>query len=228
MATARDLVTAAFEACGALGRGESIHADDASMALARLNRMLDLWSTERLSVYEEFDESLTLNGASSYSSASLASTARPVRVTDVRATLNSIDYPVSIIDAPEYNGIANKSIQGDPPRFLYPQMGMAAATFYFWPVPTQGTAKLTCTRALPSTLTLDTSISLPPGYQKAIIDSLALELCRPLTGSPPDGYMVDQATKSKAQIQRANRRPLMAADHGLPFRRANGYDINVD
>src|SRR5512136_1218569 len=49
--TARDLITAAMQEIGAIATGETVSAADAQAGLTRLNGMLDLWQTERLTIY---------------------------------------------------------------------------------------------------------------------------------------------------------------------------------
>lgn len=228
MTTARDIVTDAMYACGALGKGEALDANDAQMVLRRFSRMLSAWQTERLSVYELYDDTLTLSGASSYSSTSLASGLRPVEIVAARVTAGGVDYPVAIVDAETYAGILQKATTGTFPYVLYMRPAMPVSVLYFYPVSPSGTLTLTVHRPLlASTFTLDTAIGYPSGYERALVANLAVDTCKPLTGMPADGGMRDDAIKSKAVIWRANRTPMMPVDSGLPFG-SSVYDITLE
>lgn len=67
MATVRDLVTAALQDIGVLAGTQTPSADDASIAIGSLNRLIDSWSLDRLQIFTVTRSLLTLlSGQSEY------------------------------------------------------------------------------------------------------------------------------------------------------------------
>jgi hypothetical protein len=225
--TGRDLITASLRKIGAVAPGESISASEATDGLAELNRMLSTWSTESLLVYTETQEAaftLTPGDGTVTLGTSGDITTRPVKVTRAAIRDGSIDYPMDILTSGQYAGISNKSQTGIP-RALFDDGGYPQRTLYLYPVPSEAKSLLLFTlRPLTAIASLDTAVSLPPGYEDALVYNLAIRLATEY-GRPISQEVGVTANDSKAAIQRANYRPsLLGVDPALlPAGRRNIY-----
>ena len=107
----------------------------------------------------------------------------------------------------EYAAISDKSVQADYPTDLYDDGGYPQRTLTLYPVPSAAKSLVLFTkRALTSISTLDTSVSLPPGYEDAIVYNLAVRYALEYGRAVPD-VVVILAAESKASIKKANIRP---------------------
>jgi hypothetical protein len=118
--------------------------------------------------------------------------------------LSGVDYPLHRVTRQEYADIEYKTTEGIPCVVWY-EPKMTAGEFLFWPTPSETmTAYFNVRRVLASSLTLDTSFSLPPGYEKAITDNLALELAAGGFGAQVSQSLHDSAMNAKAILKRQN------------------------
>jgi len=211
--TAQELINAAAYAAGILGQADAaLTTADSALALGILQRMLDSWSVDGLMVYALTEETITLTAADgSYTTANLSTATRPMDVRSdgfVRMT-SGVDYPLRRITRSQWNTIGTKTTQGIPEVFLY-EPAMTAGTFEFYPVPSEAmVAYLNCQRALTGTLSGGTSVATPPGYDKAIVTNLAVELGFGGFGAQPTQSLVLAARESKMLLENMNYRPLI-------------------
>jgi hypothetical protein len=206
VSTARELIYDAMTAAGILGQGDVAPSNaDAQIALRRLQRMLDSWSVDNLMVYSTTQETITLSaGDPSYTTSNLSTSSRPVDLEPAFIRLSGTDYPLHRVTRQEYADIAYKASEGMPTVVWY-EPTMTAGAFLFYPTPSETmTAYFNVRRVLASSLTLDTSFSLPPGYETAIVDNLTVELCGGGFGAQVTQEMRDAAFRSKAILKRQN------------------------
>lgn len=208
MATGASLVEDALLEAAILGVGETVSAEDQTLGLRILNRMLDSWATENLMIYATTSDSFTMTaGQSTYSTSLL--TQRPVSVASMFVSLNSIDYPVTMIDEQTFNAIPYKATSAIPDMCFY-NPSFPNGEFKFYPTPY---AAFTCTvnsrYPLAGNIAAATALALPQGYEKAIIDNLAVELCRPFTRKSALPELMKSANETKATLKRVNYEPLL-------------------
>jgi len=208
MSTARELIYDAMTAVGILGQGDvAPSAADAQIALRKLQRMLDSWSVDNLMVYSTTQEVITfVAGDPSYTTANLSTASRPVDLEAAFVSWNGVDYPLRRITRQEYADIEDKTTEGIPCVVWY-EPKMTAGEFLFWPTPNVTAAMaahFNVRRVLAASLTLATSFSLPPGYEKAITDNLALELAAGGCGAQVSQSLHDSAMNAKAILKRQN------------------------
>jgi hypothetical protein len=227
--TGRDAITTALKKIGALAPGESLDASEATDGLAELNRMLGAWSTQKLIIHAVTQESpltLTAGDGTVTMGTSGDITTRPMAIEKAVIRDGTTDYPVDLLTLEEYAAISDKSTQSTYPTALYDDGGYPQRTLTLYPVPSAAKSLVLWTkRALTSIASLDTSVSLPPGYDDAIVYNLAVRLA-PEYGRPVDAVVMKLADDGIALIKRANHRPmLLTVDSAL---RATGrYDINT-
>lgn len=221
--TGRDLVSASLRLIGAIAPGESVDSQEATDGLAAINRLIDSWSNENLLIYAITREQFTLvANTTSYTIGSGGdfNTTRPqwierALIRDDSVT-DPIEYTVSLLSNEEYSSIASKSVTSQIPYALYDDGGYPLRTLSLYPTPSAA-HKLVLYSGKPLTTiaSLDTSLSLPPGYERALVYNGALELS-PEYGNPIDQTILAIAMDSKASIKRKNHRPLhLRCDDGV-------------
>lgn len=232
--TGLELVTAQLKLIGAIAPDESISAAEAVDGLAVNNRMLSSWSTEGLMIYATVREEFSLvSGTQSYALGSGATfdTSRPVRIDratiEIQSTSPVTETPLEIITVREWAEIANKDLTSDIPTHLYPEGTYPNETLNLWPKPS-ATNKIVLYSWKPLTqiASISTSISMPNGYEEALVYNGALRLA-PEYGKTLTPEIVGIAGESKANIKRLNHRPrYLKVDPALMFNRS-GFNINT-
>jgi hypothetical protein len=203
MSTALSLITKAMQKVGVLVKSESPSADESADGLDALNDMLSSWSNDSLLVYARVTESFTLAaGTSSYTIGSGATfnTTRPINIVQahVRQTGSNIDYPISPVSDEIYQGVALKTLQSIPFMLNYTN-GFPTGTINLYPTPNEAfTLYLTSEKEL-TQFDLSTTVSLPPGWKRALIYNLAIELA-PEYGQQLDPVTLKIANDSKMAI----------------------------
>jgi len=209
--TGRDVLSASLRLIGVYASGESPTADEATDGLAALNRMLDSWSTQRLLIYYIPREVFTFTankGSYTMGSGGDFNTTRPLKLENVELILNdvspSIERPIQIATKDEYAAIISKSLTSTIPLLVYSDENYPLPTLNFYPVPnTAYQVAIYSWKQLTNVATLDTALSFPPGYERALIYNLALEIS-PEYGKNPSEVVVQTAMEAKGNIKRLN------------------------
>ena len=206
MTTALQIITRAMQKSGILTKSESPAADESSDALDALNDILSSWSNDSLCIYARVTESFTLSGGTaSYTigTSQTFNTVRPIFIAEAHIRQSTTDYPVEVISDEIYQGITDKAISRGIPFWLNYTNAFPAATINLYPIPSSAlTLYITSEKELTQFSTLATVVSLPPGWKKALIDALAVELS-PEYGQQITPAMVAAAKESKGSIMRA-------------------------
>ena len=211
------LVQDAMYQAEVLGQDQPATAGDTNLVLRILNRMLQSWANESLTIPGSLiiDSFAMSPGVATYASTLLTVLGRPISLDSIYVRLNNLDYSVNLVDNQSYNDIPYKTVTAIP-TVCYYDGGNPIANFNFYPVPY---AAFTCFVsgfiAMP-TVTLGSIINLPAGYEQAIIDNLAVKIWRFFKGStmPIPQDLTMQAFQSLAIIKRNNFAPL-EMDTGL-------------
>lgn len=211
MATVQTYIDRALRLAGQLSAGASPTATESADALVAFNDMVEAWRLEGLMVYAMQEESLTLTSGSSSRTVGPSgnlSTTRPVEIRKAWIVDNSVSYPVRIISHEEYAAIPDKTTTGDWPTVAMIEYTMATATVTYWPVPNASrTMKLLTPVAVTEFAAVGTTVTLPPGYGRALAYNLAVELASEYeTEVRPAVAQI--AIQSKAAIKRRNMRPI--------------------
>lgn len=191
MTTARTIIKRALQKNGVLTKGESPSADEASDGLSALNDLIGSWSNDSLLIYARLSESFPLvSGQASYTigSGGNFNTTRPLQILTAFTRIGSIDYHMDIVNGIEYDKITQKNISSSIPDVLFYDGNNPLGTITIYPVPTTGDLYIRSEKQLSEFTTLDTDIDFPPGWERALIFNLAIELASEY------GQQVDQAT----------------------------------
>lgn len=210
MATAGSIIAGAIRKLGQTGAGEEPTDDEYADGLEALNALLDSWRNERLLCFSYRDETLPLEaGTASYSMGATGdlTTERPVEIKHAYIVDGDETYPVRLIDEAWYAGIADKTEQSDWPDVLLfrPSMVGGNATIIVHPVPNAArTLKLVTRVPLTAFAATSDTVTLPPGWKRALTNNLAIEIAPEYEAQVPAG-VAKAAADALAGIKRANR-----------------------
>lgn len=235
MATAGSIIERSLRLLGQLESGEVPTTDEYADGLEALNGLVDSWNNEKLMCFSYQTETLTLaNGDDTYTVGTSGdlNTTRPVEVVSAYAVINNISYSIKLISEEEYARIADKTTTADyPDRLLWrPTIASSQATAVFYPVPNGTvTVKLVTRIQVGSFASTATTVTLPPGWERALTHNLAIEIA-PEYEVQPAPSVLKAASESLAGIKKANLlyRPKTAHTGLAALFGVHGYNIETD
>jgi hypothetical protein len=215
--TAQSIINDALLTIGVLADGETPSVNASNIGLYALNNLLASWDLERLSVYSISESKYTLvNGTQQYTIGQEGSPTfnapRPVsiRSASIISSQGHV-FPLKLIPSEEFNSIPERSAEGLIPRVLYNDYAYPNSTLWLYPIPSGAvTLDLFTWDPLGSFALLTTAFDMPPGYQRALILNLAVELC-PKFQRPLDQTLAAIAGQSKNAISGVNAPPVPGA-----------------
>lgn len=225
MTTALQLVTSSLRKIGAVAAGESPDADEQSDALASLNQIVESWNLKGLALYRCENADYTLipsQQAYSIGSGADFDGSRPITLHGAFVTRGGIDYPLAVLTQSEWNDILQKSTESQLPEAVYYEPTFPDGTLRFWPVPLE---------ALPVTIAIDMQLaavadinddlSFPPGYERALLYALAVDLAPEYPAVTLSQSVINTADEALADIKRANNTQNQPATFDIAL--AGGY-----
>lgn len=207
--TAADMIRTAMKLNRIIGQGETPSNEEMVDGLDILNMMLESWSVDRLYVFAEYLESITLQAAKNaytWGTGGDITSTRPVRLTSAfTVDTGGASHPAHILQtAAEYDQIQIKGAPGPWPTHVFLDPSYPLATLRMWPTPsTSYTLYLRSYQQLQSFANATDTISLPPGYKQAIIYNLAVAIAGAF-GIEPVASVVRIATTAAGRIRRLN------------------------
>ena len=189
--TSNDIIRAAMRLIQVSAVDTDLTAQELQDGLESLNRMLDSWSADELTLYQVIREEFVLDvGLNPYTMGYGGdfNTSRPMKIVDAYLTLNNgsipVSYPMQVLGYDDYNAIRLKTLRTNFPNYLYYQPSFPLAEVYIYPVfapndpATQGPATITLTSWKPFDIITDPTayLSFPPGYWEAIVFNLAVRI----------------------------------------------------
>jgi len=234
MATVRDLISSSLRKITVLGAGENMTAEDATDGLNSLNQMLDSWSADGQVIYSRSVDTINLSsGVLSYTMGPSGdiNTARPVSITEATITQGGVLMTSLMIwGAETYATLGFPSLQGIPSN-LYVNNSVPLLGLKLYPVPIGGLQLNVYSMKKLSDLALNDTVVLPPGYERALIYNLAVEIA-PEYEREASATVKNIASDSLSTIKRNNQQyaaPTMAVDPMLSQRYTNdglwGFNI---
>lgn len=229
MATVQQLINRSLRLIGVLAAGETPEATETSDALVSLNAMLDSWRNDKLMVYALTNQAVTLiNGTSTYTIGATGGTVAtsPVEVISAFVRQSNVDYNLRPLTDAEYQSKASKNITADiPSEYLFTHTH-PNATVILYPVPTVANTMYLRIRTPYSAFTAASdTVSLPPGFERAIAYNLALELYPEYPSIQVNQVVVKIANDSLAGIKRLNSKVPKLVTQLAPLNRYRTHDI---
>lgn len=212
MPTARTIVTKALKILGVVEAGEVPTSDELNDGLASLNSYLETLQIDKFSLLALTDLSCAMvSGGGSYTigaAGNIVANPRPAKIEQAFIRLGTTDIPVDIVSSAKWFAIPDKTVRSDYPNKLYYEPNETTGVILVYPVPT-ATCSLHVVAWLPVSkfATLDTNISLAPGYERMLNYNLAIEVAPEYkVAIPPNVAMV--ASEALAAVRRVNVRPI--------------------
>jgi hypothetical protein len=220
--TALDIIKRSMRLLGVYAIGEAPSSDEANDCLTALNQMLDSWANENLFVYAKtLDVVPLVANTASYTVGPSGGviTPRPVEVlASSYIDYQSVSYQLMIATLSDYNSIPIKTQALGIPFELYVLPNVPNVTLNLWPVPSAAmTLNLWSNKQIQSFATVTDTITLPPGYERALAYSLAEEM------GPEFDAVVSPDIKAKALqarkvLKRTNTEvPRLRIPAGIPM-----------
>lgn len=228
MAIAGDLINRALRLIGVLAEDETPSASISQDALAAMNQMIDSWSTERLAVFCTQEQIFTWPAGEIMRTLGPTGDFVGTRITkleDATYYVSSfgMSHNVIIADSTQYGRVTAKVLMSDIPNVIFVNATVPNAELRLYPIPAENLEwHFISTMALQQPALLTTDLVLPPGYSRAFIYNLAMEIA-PEFGVEPSGQVARIAMVSKRNIKRLNNLPqMLEMPHGMithrPFR----------
>ena len=224
MATVRELCNDALIELGVLDPSESLDGGAAAYALRTLNRMLQVWNTEDLMVYTVNRNVFNLvAGTQTYTlgTGGTFNMLRPTRIDMISILVNPgsnpLEIPLQILTDEEWRAVSLKATPSIWPTKVWITGNMPLNSLNFWPKPQDSTvqAVIYSWGRMDGFTSINDTVSLPNGYEEAIVTNLAMFLSSSYGISPAPALGM-RATMSKSAIQSLNVGPLYATvDDGL-------------
>jgi len=222
MYTANDIIRAAMRLIQVASVDTDLTASELKDGLESLNRMLDSWSADELTLYQVIREQFALvSGQNPYTIGYGGdfNTSRPMKIVDAYLVLNNgsipVSYPMQVLGYDDYNAVRLKTLSTNFPNYIYYQPSFPIAQVYIYPIfapndpSTQGPAYINLTSWKPFDMVVDPTayMEYPPGYWEAIVFNLAVRIAeeyqfdiRPTT--------VQLAASALKRVKRLNQRTV--------------------
>jgi hypothetical protein len=238
LTTVNDTITRAMKALGTLGRTEVPSAQEFTDGLYAYNQLLASWTNEQLMTYATLERSFPLQvGVQSYTigTGGVINADRPTDITQafVRDSSNN-DFPMRIVPRSIWDTIGAKGVTSQIPDTLFYDSTFPLGVVYVFPVPLLSYTVYYDTPLNQSTASTGTqTISMPPGYERAFVSNLAIELMANgypcLLNEMQLGALSKAASDGLANIKRTNIKEVIADyDESLVSRSYASYNIFRD
>lgn len=219
--TALDIIQDSLELLQVYAPGEVVSDADAQRMLSTLNSMLDVWSNLTLSCFRILEQSCVLIGGQqqyTVGPGGYVNGQRPIKILDGPGTayvqdFNGNNYGVSVVPRDQWNLYGNRSelISSDFPDTLFYDPQFPLGIINLMPVPTINyTLYFDSYSQLADLDDLTSTLSLPPGYKRAIVTNLAVSGKPYFKTAQIDPLIVAEAMKTHGDIKRSNMRPNVA------------------
>lgn len=237
--TIGDAITATLQDLQIVAAGDEPSAEDAALALSRVNDFIDSLANERLTLYTITRTTWTIVASTTSYAVGAGATVNVARPTGPEQIENigyidtSADPDLEILfgrplSELAYQLIPQKALTSALPQAWYYNPTLTTGTLIPWPVPTSTTllGVIYAPAPISEFALLSTTFSLPPGYRKFFRAQLRKEIA-PAFERPITPQMERDAVQTMMAVKRANNRvrdllldPLICG-RGV-------YDINGD
>jgi len=214
--TAQNLINKSLRLLGVLASGETTTAAEAEDSLYSLNSIIDSLSANPQYYFCTQAEQFTLvSGQSTYtigndpntSPAANFVTARPIRIVGAFVRISNVDTPLALITEQYWTNIAAKATSGTPTKLLY-RPNVTYGQIVLYPTPNAAVPIfIKAERMIGEYATLTSTQYLPPGYQRLLELSLAMELA-PEYGTQVKPEILANLRADLDSLIRTNIQPL--------------------
>jgi hypothetical protein len=219
MPSANDFAASALKLLGVIDPTEDPSAEDGETAFDVLNRWIDGLGTQRHTIYFLQRTAHTLvSGTASYTIGinGTINIARPLWIDHANLILDTgaatpRESPIRVLQDDEYANWPQKTFQSSYAGAIWYDHNWSSGLgrIYPLPIPNVGTTQLVIytPTALTEFADQSTIYTFPPGYRRAIVYNLAMELSAHYPGATPPQTLPMLAETSLANIKKGNVRP---------------------
>lgn len=219
----RDLLNQGLRLAGVIQNNETASAEDLALSQEVLSNIYDMWSTNPQMNWTKRKYGGSVNaGATTYTFST-----RPARVHDVQYsytnTGNDLNYKLNEWD---FQDVINSSLKLSGPPTKYAWNGEMYLTLDRAPSQLIYLNVVVSEPLIDDSTSLDTVISLPPGYATALKYNLGLLLSEEF-GKQPSPVLQALAQESYNALKSQNRRPsITKPEVGRMFGNIRNYDVS--
>jgi hypothetical protein len=207
MPTARAIITLALEGMNKLAPGDTPDADLAAICLRRLNVIADDWSAGRDMAPQDQIVSGSVTGVSlTLATGSFAA----IQAGEDISSMQADGYPMAPITMQQYNNIPVKTQTGRPEVWACDGL----STVFLYPAASSNTVGILTRKPFTQFADLDTSYTMPAGYQGAFAATLAMALAPVLLGGIPPALALAER-KAMFNIANSNVDPAIVSVNPL-------------
>lgn len=214
--TAQSIINKSLRLLGVLASGETTTASEAEDSLYSLNSIIDSFSANPQYYFctqaEQFtlsagQNTYTIGNEPSVSPAANFVTVRPIRIVGAFVRVSNVDTPLALITEQYWTNIAFKSASGTPQKLLY-RPNLPYGQILLYPTPSASVPVfIKAERMITKYAALISTQYLPPGYQRLLELSLAMELA-PEYGSQVKPEILANLRADLDSLIRTNIQPL--------------------
>lgn len=228
MATIGDIVKQALQKILCEEDTNQFSATQVTHGITAANLMLESWSLERLKQYKMTLASFnTANATTSYviGTGQTWNTAQPIEIENAYIRVSSDDFFVEPVRRREYLQIRDKAKAGRPEKLFF-ERGETNGTVYLWPVPVATETIWLDMRRVIASYSLSTDVvTLPRGYERALVWNLAIELCADYEVNPSELLKARAAESLAALMQLNSPEELTGLQPSAPQDRGRVMDV---
>lgn len=212
----------------AVGAGETPPGEQLEFVRGKMARLFDNWNADHgasyAQVFTEYTLTPNLAPHTIGPTGTFVVAQRPVSLDGANLILNTsspnINIQINLRDEGWWLNQAVPDLTSSIPTDLYYAPKWPNGELNFWPVPKTAYGVQLETRTLLTALGLDTTFSLPPGYQDAITLTLAESICSAFEKATPSPTLAIDAAKARARIFGNNSisHRIQTQDAGMPER----------
>lgn len=218
MPSANDFAAASLRLLNVIAAGEDPSSEDGQVAFDVLNRWVDWLGTQRQTIYFLTRTAHTLvSGTASYTigSGGTINVARPVWIDHAGLILDTgaatvTEVPIRVLTDDEYQAWPQKTLQSNLSVGIWYDHNWSSGLgrIYPLPIPNVGTTQvvLYTPTAVTEFAAQATDYTFPPGYERAIVYNLALELTAYYPAATTPTMLAKFAAESLADLKRSNLR----------------------
>jgi len=207
MATPSTMIVSALIKIGEKPVGGTLNANEQTEYLQRLNQMLETWFNDGLICYATQTDTHPLtagDGVYTIGPGGDIDVPWPTKIISAYTIDGAnLSRDIDVIENLEWESIVLKQLGNGYPSKLWYDNSFPLGTIHLWMLPLGSlTLYITSYQRLQNFPLISTTVSLPPGYEKAIIDNLAIDLAMGLT--EPSERLVKSAERGLAMIKKNN------------------------
>ena len=218
MAVDTEILYPALRLAGVLtAAGRTASPSQMADAFGSLNRMLDMWTTQRLLIYTiRVDRYPMTPSQTSYTIGPVGAdftAPRPLRINDAAIVLTGateVHTPLRVLTDHEWAAKRLREVPTTIPTEIYNDGAYPISRLYLWGYPTAGNdLELFTWSQLTRFATQEDPVAFPPGYEDAVVYNLAVRLCGQFGADGAGGRSADRPRGEGAD---QGRQRAIAAD----------------